>query len=67
MLPLKMRLFQRVSILYFKILKNQIFENFNKNLQPNNDETVILRNRDMDLVVIPSHNLSSGDRRLGFF
>ena len=67
MLPFKMRLFQRVSIFCFKILNNQILEDFNKNLEPNNDVTVKLRHRDIDLVVVHTHNLSSGHRRLGYF
>ena len=48
----------------FKILNNQILEDFNKNLLSNNDEILKLRHRDMDLVLIPTHNLSSGHRSL---
>ena len=67
MLPFKMRLFQRVSIFCLKILNYLILEDFTKNLQPDNDESLKLRHREMDRVVIPTHNLSSGHRRLGIF
>ena len=39
MLPFKIRLFQRVSINCFISSNNQILENFNNKLQPNNDDT----------------------------